>query len=84
MLHSSKPPPQRAQPRPHRAEGSLAEVQRHGRWREAKTVRRYEQASRTLALLADLERPLLEFLKHCATHLALYVKGDLVAHAPAL
>jgi integrase len=63
---------------------SLAEVQRHGRWREPRTVRRYEQASRTLALLSDMETPFLEFLQHCATHLSSFVRGDLVAHAPPM
>ena len=61
---------------------SLAETQRHGRWREAKTVRRYEQASRALALLSDLEMQLLAFLRHCAKHLSSFVKGDLKALVP--
>ena len=63
---------------------SLPEVQRHGRWRKPKTVRRYEQASRTVALLSDLETPLLEYMKHCAKHLSSFVKGDLVALDPPM
>ena len=61
---------------------TLAEVQRRGRWRTAKSVRRYEKGGRVAQQFQKLPAPLQVHALRCAEHVGQVVSGALRALAP--